>query len=72
MVELFEILQREAQRNPSSVETFFSSHPSPQDRIQRLRGEVARRPGGTRDSQQFQAIKARLQKMAPPRPMPTE
>ena len=72
MVELFEILQREAQRNPSSVETFFSSHPSPQDRIQRLQGEVARRPGGTRDSQQFQAIKARLQKMAPPRPMPTE
>ena len=40
--------------------------------IQRLQTEVARRPGGTRDSQQFQAIKARLQKMAPPRPMPTE
>jgi len=72
MVELFEILQREAQRNPSSVEIFFSSHPSPQDRIQRLRGEVARRPGGTRDSRQFQAVKARLLKMAPPRPMPTE
>jgi predicted Zn-dependent protease len=72
MVELFEILQREAQRNPSSVETFFSSHPSPQDRIQRLQGEVARRPGGTRDSRQFQAIKTRLQKMAPPRPMPQQ
>ena len=45
MVELFEILQREAHRNPSSVETFFSSHPSPQDRIQRLResGASARR-----------------------------
>ena len=29
MVELFEILQREAQSNPSSVEIFFSSHPAP-------------------------------------------
>ena len=72
MVELFEILQREARRNPGSVETFFSSHPSPQDRIQRLQCEVARRPGGTRDSRQFQAIKTRLQKMAPPRPMPQQ
>jgi predicted Zn-dependent protease len=72
MVELFEILQREARRNPSSVETFFSSHPSPQDRIQRLQGEVGRRPGGTRDSRQFQAVKMRLQNMAPPRTMPAE
>jgi predicted Zn-dependent protease len=72
MVELFEILQREARRNPSSVETFFSSHPPPQDRIVRLRDEVARRPGGTRDTQQFQAIKGRLLKMAPPRAMPQE
>src|SRR5688572_13683430 len=70
MVELFEILQREARRNPGSVDVFFSSHPSPQDRIARLRTEIARRPGGTRDTRQFQAIKARLQRMPPPRAMP--
>jgi predicted Zn-dependent protease len=70
MVELFEILQREAKRNPRSVEIFFSSHPSPQDRVDRLRSEVARRPGGTRDTPQFQAIKARLLRMSPPKPMP--
>jgi predicted Zn-dependent protease len=72
MVELFEILQREARRNPGSVEVFFSSHPSPQDRIARLQGQVARSPGGTRDTPQFQAIKARLQRMAPPTPMPRQ
>lgn len=69
MVELFEILQRESKRNPGSVEVFFSSHPSPEDRIARLQADVGR-GGGTRDTQQFQAIKARLQKMAPPRAMP--
>ncbi len=71
MVELFEILQGEAKRNPGSVEVFFSSHPSPQDRIARLRAEAGR-GGGTRDTPQFQAVKARLQKMAPPRAMPRQ
>jgi predicted Zn-dependent protease len=68
MVELFQILQREAKRNPGSVELFFSSHPSPQDRISRLQAAV--RPGGTRDTRQFQSVKARLMKMSPPRAMP--
>lgn len=72
MVELFEILQAEARRNPGSVEVFFSSHPSPQDRIARLQTEVGRGSGGTRDTQQFQSIKTRLQRMAPPRAMPRE
>ena len=70
MVELFEILQREARRNPGSVEVFFSSHPPPQDRISRLQADVARAPGGARDSRQFQTIKARLQRMPAPRAMP--
>ena len=70
MVELFEILQREAKGNPGNVEVFFSSHPSPQDRISRLQNEI--RAGGTRDSKQFQTVKARLLKMAPPKAMPTE
>ena len=66
MVELFEILQHEARRNPGSVETFFSSHPSPQDRITRLKGDIGR-SGGTRDTAQFQQIKARLQRRIPRR-----
>ncbi len=72
MVELFEILRRESARNPGSVEVFFSSHPSPQDRIARLQADVKRRPGGTRDSRQFQQIKARLLRMPAPRSMPRE
>jgi len=72
MIELFEILQREARRNPGSVEVFFSSHPSAQDRIERLRSEIARRPGGTRDTRQFQALKARLRRMPPPHAMPQQ
>jgi len=59
MVELFEILQREARSNPSSVEVFFSSHPAPQDRIEGLRADVGREHGGTRDTGRFQSIKAR-------------
>ena len=72
MVELFEILQREAQSNPSSVEIFFSSHPAPQDRIEGLRADVERAHGGTRDTSRFQSIKARLLKMPAARTMPAE
>src|SRR5688572_16230362 len=72
MVELFEILQRESRSNPGSVAVFFSSHPSPQDRISRLQADVARSPGGTRDSAQFKTIKARLLRMPAPRAMPRD
>lgn len=70
MVELFEILRREANRDPGKVEVFFSSHPSPGDRIRELRGNVARLKGGRRDSQQFKSIKEKLLRMPPPRAMP--
>ena len=72
MVELFETLQREARRNPGSVEQFFASHPSPRDRIARLQAELGRSAGGTRDTRQFQAIRTRLQRMPPARPMPRQ
>jgi predicted Zn-dependent protease len=62
MVEMFEILEKEAGRNPTSVEAFFSSHPSPQERITEIRAATARR-GGVRDSREFQVIKARVLKM---------
>src|SRR6188508_899996 len=54
MVELFEILRREQKRDPSIVETFFSTHPPPQERIEQLRAAVQRHPGGRRDSADFQ------------------
>jgi predicted Zn-dependent protease len=72
MLELFEILQREARSNPSSVERFFSSHPAPQDRIEGLRSDVRRTPGGTRDTRAFQSIKARLPRMPAARVMPRQ
>ena len=70
MIELFEILRRESARDPNSVEVFFSSHPSPQDRLATLRNDVGRRSGGVRDTPQFQTIKARLLRMPAPRRMP--
>ena len=70
MIELFEVLKREQGRNPAAVEVFLSSHPAPQDRLKALGAEASRARGGVRNTPKFQAIKARLLKMAPPRPMP--
>ena len=69
MVELFDVLRREARRDPASVEVFFSSHPAPQDRITRLQGEIGRGPAGTRDTAQFRAVKARVLRMPAPKKM---
>jgi predicted Zn-dependent protease len=77
MVELFEMLRHEQKRDPGRVEMFFSTHPSPQDRVVRLQTDVARgrkgsspaRGAGRRDSPQFQSVKARLLRMAPPKAM---
>lgn len=65
MVELFELLRRNAGRDPRSVDAFLSSHPSPADRIASLSAIPAPR-GGRRDSHEFQQVKARLARMAPP------
>jgi len=70
MIELFDVLASEAKRDPGMVAAFFSSHPSPQDRISRLQGDVKRQRGGRRDSQQFHAIKAKLARMPAAKAMP--
>jgi predicted Zn-dependent protease len=70
MVEFFEILRREQKRDPGRVEMFFSTHPSAEDRISRLKQDIESRRGGRHDSPQFQAIKARLAKMPPAKSMP--
>jgi predicted Zn-dependent protease len=60
MVELFEMLGREAGRDQASVAGFLSSHPSPQHRIENLAAQVSRRRGGTRDSPRFRSVKVLL------------
>jgi predicted Zn-dependent protease len=70
MIELFDLLRREANRNPSAVETFLSTHPSPQDRIAQLRAATTRTRGGIRDTTAFRAVKARVLKLPAPRAKP--
>ena len=70
MIGLFDVLRREAKRDPSAVELFFSTHPSPEDRIAQLRAATARSRGGVRDTAEFRAVKSRVLKLPPPRPMP--
>jgi predicted Zn-dependent protease len=70
MIELFEILRREQRRDPGSVEIFLSTHPSPQDRIQRLQASMPKSRSGRRDSPQFQAVRAHLAKLPAARAMP--
>jgi beta-barrel assembly-enhancing protease len=70
MIELFGILRGEQGRDPSRVESFFSTHPSPKDRIAELQTAARRHHGGRRDTAEFRAIKARLLKASalPSRP----
>jgi predicted Zn-dependent protease len=67
MVELFQMLGREAGRDAASVDAFLSSHPSPQDRIENL-SQASRRLGGTRDSARFRSIRARVGRLRASRP----
>jgi predicted Zn-dependent protease len=63
MVEMFEILKKTSGRDPSAVEAFFSTHPSPQVRIKELSAVVAAHRTGRRDSREFQVMKSRLRKL---------
>ena len=71
MIELFDVLRRKADRDPGAVDVFFSTHPSPQDRIEQLQAAMPRSRSGIRDSREFRVMKARLLKLPPPRKMPT-
>jgi beta-barrel assembly-enhancing protease len=63
MVELFQMLERQANREQSSVDAFLSSHPSPQDRIANLSAQLSKERGGTRDSQRFRSVKTRIARL---------
>ena len=66
MVEFLRVLRERHGRDPSNVEVFLSTHPSPGDRISDLNPPA----GGRRDSARFQQIRARLSRMAPAQAMP--
>jgi len=72
MVELFEILRREQKRDPTVVETFFSTHPPPQERIEQLEAGVRGHRGGRRDSVEFERDRSRSLALPPPRKMPVD
>lgn len=63
MVEMFQILEKESGRDPSSVEAFFSTHPSTRERIRELSALVAGRNTGRTDSREFQAARKALLRM---------
>ena len=64
LLEFMEILRERAGRDPSSVEVFLSTHPSPAERVQQLRTLVSRAKGsGRRDSAAFQRVKGTLARM---------
>jgi predicted Zn-dependent protease len=69
MIELMQTIREQQRRDPSSVEVFFSNHPSPGDRVSELTRVVPKRRTGTRDSAAFQSIRARLKKLPPGRSM---
>ena len=60
MVEFLQMLRSRQGRDPGSVQTFFSSHPAPAERVQRLHQDASRLAGGRRDSQAFRNVQTRL------------
>jgi predicted Zn-dependent protease len=65
MLEFMQVLNQQAGRGTSGVENFFSTHPSPANRMGLLREHVGSLRGGRRDSAAFREIKARLRRMPP-------
>jgi predicted Zn-dependent protease len=68
MVEFLAILRDAQSRNPSAVEVFLSTHPSPGDRIRELKPPA----GGRRDSSRFRQMKSRLARMPAAKAMPRQ
>jgi predicted Zn-dependent protease len=63
MVEFLQVLRNRQRSDPGSVQTFFSSHPAPAERIRRLQQEAARLAGGRRDSAAFNQVQGRLARL---------
>jgi Zn-dependent protease with chaperone function len=66
MVELFDMLDEAEDHEPSKVEEFFNSHPSPGNRADRVRREMeSLRIAPTRPVGGFDGVKSRLLAMSP-------
>jgi predicted Zn-dependent protease len=68
--EFMRVLQRVQGRDPGAVEVFFSTHPSPEGRLERLEQQVRRLRRGHRDTGRFAAMKERLSRLPAPRRAP--
>jgi len=69
--EMFRILLDERQRSPSSVDSWFATHPLEENRIRQTEAQIAQiNPailnGLTKDSRSFQAFKQRVRSLPPP------
>ncbi|MBI4476852.1 MAG: M48 family metalloprotease, partial [Acidobacteria bacterium] len=69
MIEFLQGLRERARRDPSGVEVFLSTHPSPSNRIELLEAQMTSR-GGRRDSARFRQIRQHLRRLPPARSMP--
>jgi beta-barrel assembly-enhancing protease len=73
--EMFRILLDERQRSPSSVSSWFSTHPLEEERIRETEAQIAKinpaiLSGLTKDSRSFQSFKQRVRSL-PAAPAPT-
>jgi len=71
--EMFRILLDERASSPSSVSSWFATHPLEEDRIKQTEALIATinpaiLSGLTKDSQSFQAFKQRVRSLPPPPP----
>ncbi|MEO8189000.1 MAG: M48 family metallopeptidase [Acidobacteriota bacterium] len=68
MASMFELLRKQAGRDPGRLERFLSDHPAPADREARVRQEAARlgRPGPAHPVGDIVAVKTSLRAQSPP------
>lgn len=68
--EMFEILLSERQRSPGALDSWFATHPLEEERVERTRAAIAQLSPAvlrtlTRDSQNYQNFKRRVQSLPP-------
>ena len=69
VVDFFQKLLEEREREPSALEQWFSTHPLTEERIQRVRtiiGELPIPTGLQRTSREYEAFKTRVSQLPPP------
>jgi predicted Zn-dependent protease len=73
LVEFLDTLRRRSGRDPSSVEVFLSTHPSPAERAADLRAVLTKtRSHGARDSHAFHMMQIELARLPPAKRMPNQ